>query len=142
MTKDRIIDALKETNKWWKNGFGLDYKGREIYTQIKKFMATKQIMAFTGLRRVGKTTLMLKIAEDKLDSGLDKENIVYFSFDDFRDIKIQEVVEVYAELMNKNLDKNSYLFLFDEIQKIEGWEEQIKRIYDNRKNFKIIISGS
>lgn len=142
MTINNIIEALKETNKWWKNTFRFEYKNREIYTRIRKFLTTKQILALTGLRRVGKTTLMLKIIQDKLDSGFDKENIVYFSFDDFMNIKIKEVVNAYARLMNKNLDKGNYLFLFDETQKIEGWEEQIKRIYDNYSNFKIIISGS
>jgi predicted AAA+ superfamily ATPase len=137
-----ISDALIETNKWWKKSFSLDYKGREIYTKINKFMKTRQMLAFTGLRRVGKTTLMLKIVEDKLASGLDQENIIYFSFDDFRDVKIKEIVKVYAEFMNKDLDKEEYLFLFDEIQKVKDWEEQIKRIYDNHKNFKIVLSGS
>ena len=51
MTKERIREALKETNKWWKNQFRLDYESREIYDQIKKFVATKQILALTGLRR-------------------------------------------------------------------------------------------
>jgi len=142
MTNNRIIEALNETNKWWKERFRLNYKDRNIYDKIKKFVAIKQILVLTGLRRVGKTTLMLKIVKDKLDSGFYSENIIYFSFDDFRDIKIREVINAYAELMNKNLDKDNYLFLFDEVQKIEGWEEQIKRIYDNHTNFKIVLSGS
>ena len=142
MDMNKITEALKETNKWWKKKFELDYKNRKVYVKIRKFMETKQILALTGLRRVGKTTLMLKIIKDKLDSEFSSENIVYFSFDDFRDVKIKEVISAYAELMEKDIDKSKYLFLFDEIQKIEGWEEQIKRIYDNYKNFKIVISGS
>jgi len=142
MTKERIIDALKETNKWWKAEFEIDYRDREIYNKIKKFAETKQILALTGLRRVGKTTIMLKLVKDKLKSGFDPEDIVYFSFDDFKDIRIKEVFDTYAEIMNKDLNKNKYLFLFDEIQKIDGWEEQIKRIYDNYKNFKMVVSGS
>ena len=142
MTQKRIIEGLKETNKWWKNNFEIDYKNREIYGKIKKFIKTQQIIALTGLRRVGKTTLMLKIVDDKLNSGFNPENIIYFSFDDFKDIKIKDVANSYAYFMNKNMDKGNYLFLFDEIQKIEEWEEQVKRIYDNYKNFKIIVSGS
>ncbi len=142
MTNERMTDALKETNRWWKAEFKIDYKDREIYNKIKKFADTKQILALTGLRRVGKTTIMLKLVKDRLKSGFAPENIIYFSFDDFRDVRIKEVVDNYAELMDKDLNKNKYLFLFDEIQKIDGWEEQIKRIYDNYKNFKIVVSGS
>jgi len=139
---NNIEEALKETNKWWKAEFKLDYKDRITYKQIKKFMQTKQILVLVGLRRVGKTTLMLKIVKDMIDSELKPDNVIYFSFDNFRDIKIKEVVDNYAKLMDKDINKDNYLFLFDEIQKIEGWEEQIKRIYDNYKNFKIVLSGS
>lgn len=142
MTNNKIIEALKESNKWWKGKFRLEYKPREIYSEIKRFISTKQILAFTGLRRVGKTTLMLKIVQDKIDSGFDPEDIVYFSFDNLRDVEVQEVIRSYMKLMDKDEDKGKYLFLFDEIQKVGEWEEQIKRIYDHHSNFKIIISGS
>jgi len=32
--------------------------------------------------------------------------------------------------------------LFDEIQKLGNWEEQVKRVYDNFKNIRLIVSGS
>jgi len=139
---NNIAEALEETNKWWKGGFKLEYNDREIYKKMKRFSASKQIIALTGLRRVGKTTLMLKLVQDKLDSGFNAKNIVYFSFDDYKDIRIKEVLRSYAKFMNKDLNKQHYLFLFDEVQKLEGWEEQIKRIYDNYSNFKIVVSGS
>lgn len=139
---DMIIEAIKETNKWWRDGFRAEYNDREIYNEIRKFIETKQILAFTGLRRVGKTVIMLKIVNDKLTQGFDAKNIVYFSFDDFRDVRINDVINNYAKIMNRNMEHGKFLFLLDEIQKIKGWEEQIKRIYDNHGNFKIIISGS
>ncbi|RLI91742.1 MAG: ATP-binding protein, partial [Candidatus Altiarchaeales archaeon] len=59
-----IKEALKDSNPWWKGKFRLEFKEREIYKQIQKFLPLPQIIALTGLRRVGKTTLMLKIVED------------------------------------------------------------------------------
>lgn len=45
--------------------------------------------------------------------------------------------------MEKELRKEKFLFLLDEIQKLSNWEDQLKRIYDTfGKNIKIIISGS
>ena len=139
---EKIIDALEETNKWWKGKFEPEYEDREIYPEIEKFLDKRQILALTGLRRVGKTTIMLKIVEDYINKNFDAERIIYFSYDYFRDVEVKEILKVYARLMNKDLDNGKYLVLFDEIQKLENWEDQVKRIYDNYKNFKIIISGS
>lgn len=136
-----MISAMEETNPWWKGEFRLDFKSREIYSEIKRFFRTKQIIALIGLRRVGKTTIMLKLIQDHI-KGLEPTNILYFSLDEFRNVRIKEVINIYARIMNKDLNKNKYIFLFDEIQKLDNWEEQIKRIYDNFKNIKIIISGS
>ncbi len=136
-----LISALQKSNKWWKDEFELDYKHREIYPELQKFMATKQIIALTGLRRVGKTVLLFKIAKDSL-IPLGKENILYFSFDDFANIKIIEILEAYEQLMEKEIGKGRYLVLLDEVQKISNWEEQLKRIYDEHKNIKFVISGS
>ncbi len=118
---DKIIDALERSNKWWKEEFIIAFKPREVYDKIKKFLPTRQIISLTGLRRTGKTTIMLKIVHDFL-STMNKRNIVYFSFDDFREIRLSDVVKNYARLINKEINKEAYLFLFDEIQKVEGWE--------------------
>ncbi len=140
MTK--IKEALIDSNPWWKGKFELNYKEREIYKEIKKFLPLPQIIAFTGLRRVGKTTLMLKIVDDFIKRGFEPKNIIYFSFDEFKEVPIREVLSEYEELMEKNIREGKYLLLLDEVQKLVNWEDQVKRIYDNFKNFKIIISGS
>jgi len=56
-----IQDMLKEFNHWWKNKFDINYEEREIYAKINKFMKYLQFIALTGLRRVGKTTLIFRI---------------------------------------------------------------------------------
>ena len=138
-----IIDYMREFNPWWEGKFKLDYKEREIYSRIKKFMDMPQIIALTGLRRVGKSTIMLKIVEERLSSGFDSQNIFFFSFDDLKDSSLRKVVLEYERVNNKKLSDEKFLFLFDEIQKIENWQEQIKIIYDlYKKNVKIIVSGS
>lgn len=140
MDKQRIAEALERSNPWWKGDFEIEYKPRKIYLNLTKFMKSRQIISLTGLRRTGKTTILLKLVKDFLaDYG--KENVIYFSFDDFREIRIREVLNAYFELMKKEAG-GAFLFLFDEIQKIRGWEEQLKRIYDENKKIKLIISGS
>jgi len=138
-----IISYMREFNPWWEGKFKLEYKEREIYSKIKKFLEMPQIIALTGLRRAGKTTIMLKIAEEWLSLGFNPQNIFFFSFDDFKGNSLKELVEEYERVHNKKLSDEKFLFLFDEIQKINNWQEQIKIIYDLYKNnIKIIVSGS
>ncbi|MBU0496689.1 MAG: ATP-binding protein [Candidatus Thermoplasmatota archaeon] len=139
----QIKDILIETNTWWKTPFTLDYKERDIYTHITKYLTLPHIIAFTGLRRVGKTTLMLKILHDHLDHGNPPHHIIYFSFDEFRTTPIRDILHEYEQLHQKNLNQDTYLLLLDEIQKLDHWEDQLKSIYDiYSKNIKIIITGS
>ena len=139
----QIRDVLIESNIWWKKSPTIDYKEREIYKQISKFLNLPQIIALTGLRRVGKTTIMFKIIQDYIKNKFPSENILYFSFDEFREIDIREILNEYEKIMEKNIEDEKYLVLFDEIQKLENWEEKLKRLYDTHgKKIKIIISGS
>ena len=139
----KIKDVLLESNTWWKEEFKLEYHEREIHEQISKYLPMPQIIALTGLRRVGKTTLMHKIVLDFIKDGFDARNIIYFSFDEFREIELREVLKEYETFMEKNFRQGKYLFLLDEIQKLANWEDQVKRVYDiHAKNVKIIISGS
>src|SRR3989338_1457744 len=138
-----IINYMKEFNPWWEGKFKLEYKEREVYLKIKRFLDMPQIIALTGLRRVGKSTIMLKIIENWMSSGFNPQNIFLFSFDDSKDLSIRKVIEEYQRIKDKSLNQEKFLFLFDEIQKIDNWQEQIKIIYDiYKKNIKIIVSGS
>src|SRR3989344_8353588 len=106
----QIKDALVELNPWWKQGFKADFKEREIYHKIQKFMPLRQIMAFTGLRRVGKTTLMLKIIEDSIKKEkFEPKRVIYFSFDEFKEAEIKSVLNSYEELTGNNLKEGKYL---------------------------------
>src|SRR3989344_2630849 len=138
-----ILKDMEETNIWWTKDFHiLEYKNRDIYPEIKRFMKTRQIVAITGLRRVGKTTMMFKFIKEHIAVGFSKQNIFYFSFDYYSSVRISDIIEVYKKLVNKDLRSENYLFVFDEIQKIRNWEEQLKRIYDLYPRIKFLISGS
>lgn len=138
-----IKDVLQDSNPWWKEEFTVEFKDRDIYEKIKKFLPLPQMIAFTGLRRVGKTTLMFKIVEDYIRNGFDPRNIIYFSFDEFRATEIRVVMKEYEALLEKDFRKGNYLLLLDEIQKLTNWEDQLKRIYDTfSKNVKIVVTGS
>jgi len=139
----RIRDALIESNPWWKHPYVLDYKPRELYFRLQPYLPLPQILALTGLRRVGKTTLMFKLIHDALTKGFPAQNILYFSCDEFQTMDIRTLLNEYEHVLGKNITSEKTLILLDEIQKLDQWEEQLKRVYDTySKTMKLIISGS
>jgi predicted AAA+ superfamily ATPase len=105
---------------------------------------SKQIIAFTGVRRSGKTHLMY-LAIKKIKVKVHQKNIVFINFEDDRifPLTLKELgtlPEAYYELYPENKNEKVYFF-FDEIQVIENWEKFIRRLYDT-ENCQIFISGS
>ena len=142
--RERIKFVLKETNPWWKKeSFQVkNFFTREIFPQIEKFLVLPQIIALVGLRRTGKTTLIMKIIEMRL-KRVNSTHILYFSFDDFSALNLEDILLVYREIFPEiNLREENFLFCFDEIQKLQDWQEKIKRLYDTYPDSKIILSGS
>lgn len=138
-----IKDAIRDFNPWWTGDFDPGLKQRKIYGQVQKFLATPQIIALVGLRRVGKTSIMRQIVKDYLGKGFGKMRIFYFSFDEFRDSDIRDILRAYEDMAGIDLKGGECLVLLDEIQKIDGWENQLKALYDvYGKKIKFIISGS
>ncbi len=146
MNKEIIEKYIGKANPWWneeeKFELGIEYKERKIYSEIAKFFPTKQIISLTGLRRVGKTTLMMKLIKQSLENNFNKLNILYFSFDEFSDLRILDLFEIYENLISKIDKTKKYLICLDEIQKLKNWSEQLKVAYDLHPNIKFIISGS
>src|SRR3989344_7941899 len=146
MNKEIIGQYISKANPWWdekeKFELGIEYKERKIYSEIAKFFPTKQIISLTGLRRVGKTTLMMKLIKESLENNFNKLNILYFSFDEFSDLRILGLFEIYENLISKIDKSKRYLICLDEIQKLKNWSEQLKVAYDLYSNIKFIISGS
>ena len=138
-----VRELLVEFNPWWKGAFLLEFMPREIYGEIREFHGLPQIIALTGLRRVGKSTLLLKVVQDEIAAGRDPKSIMYFSFDEFKDTEPSEILKAYYELTGKDVSKEKTLLLFDEVQKASGWENKVKTVYDLHKGkAKIYISGS
>src|SRR3989344_3477559 len=139
----RIEELLVEFNPWWSGQFALDFRPREIYKEISRFHGYNQITALTGLRRSGKSTMLMKAAQDAITGGMNPKSVMYFSFDELRDMELREVLRSYQTLSGKDISSDKKLLLLDEIQKVGDWENKVKTVYDLYKGrAKIYLSGS
>ena len=136
---------LEEFNHWWISGkvdaeLALPFK-RDIYSDIEKYLNKRFISALVGLRRVGKTTIMYQLIQKLIGTNANRTNIFFFSFDE--DLaKLNEVLEAYKEMHNKDFRGEKIYIFLDEIQKCNGWENELKKYYDLYPKLKFIISGS
>lgn len=138
----QISDYLVDFNPWWVDSFSHSSKDRIVFDSVLRVFGKRQIIALIGLRRVGKTTLMLRLVDILLKKGFDSKKILFFSFDEFSDIKIRDVISEFELNLGLVGNKRDYYVFFDEIQKVDDWENQLKTIYDLNPELRIIVSGS
>jgi hypothetical protein len=136
---------LQDFNPWWKTGkVSPEFSGRKrkIFDEVIKYIDKRQIVLFTGLRRVGKTTLMYQIIEELIKKDTDPYHILYFSFDEMR-CDLEEIIKQYeTEVLQDDISKKKVYIFLDEIQKLEGWPSKVKLLYDSNPKLKIFLTGS
>jgi len=137
-------ELLYQYNPWWEESFkNKNVKPREKYlVELKKYLDFKQIIILTGLRRVGKTTLMKLIIEELIAKGCDSKHILYVSLDDYLLHKnnIIEIVNEFRKVHKIKIEEKIYLFL-DEVTYKEDFHVQLKNIYDSQ-NTKLFVASS
>lgn len=107
-------------------------RGISRITNFEKHLKSKQISVITGIRRSGKSTLLLQMA-DHFD------HFHFITFDDERLLNFQ-VSDFNSLLIELNKLAPSQTIVIDEVQNIEGWERFVRRLHD--EGYKVFISGS
>lgn len=120
----------------------MDYIFRDRYIEkIKNFIDKPIVKILTGMRRVGKSTILNIIKNDVL-KDIPEENKIYMNFESFEYFEINNA-SALKKYLNKKLkdQKGKVYFFFDEIQLVEDWEKVINAL---RVSFDsdIYITGS
>ena len=116
---------------------------RTLYLdKIRPFIGKPLIKVLTGIRRCGKSTLMLQIIDNLQRDGVKPEHIIYinkelFEFDEIQDYKS---LHTFVSSKSSGTDIKYYLFV-DEVQEVDGWERAISSLLAV-KNYDIYITGS
>ena len=139
-----LFELLTSLNPWW-NGQDFD-TGRtrtRYFSKIQRYLETKEIIVLSGVRRSGKTTLLFQIVKHLITiQKVSPRNILFVNCDEQDISALENAISNVVDTYRKEIAAKGTLYLvFDEIQNIKGWERAIKSLYD-RKNYKIIISGS
>lgn len=95
-----------------------------------------------GIRRAGKSCILVQRMQELLHQGIPEDAILYVNFEDERLLEMQAedlnlLLEVQAEWAPNH--KVQYVFL-DEIQNVPGWEKFVRRLADSR--YRVYVTGS
>lgn len=94
-----------------------------------------RLIGIKGSRGVGKTTLLLQYIKLNLTTNL--QSVMYASLDNiwFSENRLIDFADAFAK------EGGKYLFL-DEVHKYPGWSVEIKNIYDDYPELKVVFTGS
>lgn len=93
-----------------------------------------RMIGIKGARGVGKTTLMLQYIKKHFEHD---PAVLYVSLDDiwFSDNKLTDLADRFVKQGGK-------LLFLDEVHKYPGWSRELKNIYDDLPELKIVFTGS
>ena len=119
------------------------YKRENYLSRIRGFYhANDLIKVITGVRRCGKSSILQMIAQELLEEGIKKEQIVFIDLEKrgYKKIRTPDALEELIDEKFKGVKETKYLFI-DEIQKVKGFEEIINA-FRAEDDYSIFITGS
>lgn len=99
------------------------------------------IKVVTGIRRCGKSTLLMQYQDYLKSIGIEKNQIIAVNFEELEYEELCDYKKLYAYIKDRLVaDKITYIFL-DEIQKVPSFEKVVDSLYV-KPNIDIYITGS
>ena len=115
---------------------------REKYlSKIRPFYNQDLIKVIMGIRRCGKSVLLLQIINELKELGIQEKQIIYINFEDEDYNFIKNDIDLHNYIKEKIINEEKYYLFFDEIQNVDKWEKTINS-FKATKNVSIFITGS
>jgi len=136
-------ELLYKSNPWWEAEMTAMIEREKYLKILGETLDNKDIVFLTGLRRVGKTSIMKGfIARLIQQKNINPQYICYISLDliALDDTEISQIVDEYRQIWRLESKQKIYLF-FDEVTHKNNYQRALKNLYD-LDNVKIYASSS
>jgi len=144
MNKEEIIETLLLWN-FWEKDIETGVSRYEYLNRINRYLKTDEIIAITGVRRSGKSTILLQVLADLIKDKVPKINTLYINFEDpkfYNFLGVELLDKIWAAYIDYLKPKGKVYIVLDEIQKVKGWEHWVRAKHDRKENIKIFVTGS
>ena len=99
------------------------------------------IKVITGVRRSGKSTLLLQYKDYLISQNILEDDIIYMNFESAKWYDIKDYRDLYSYIKGKIKNNNKKYILLDEVQNVSKWEKAVNSILVDI-NSDIYITGS
>ena len=114
---------------------------QEYLDQLISWKDEQVIKVVTGIRRCGKSTLLMQFQGWLEENGVTQEQIVFINFEELEYEDLLDYRKLYQYLKERLVSgKITYIFL-DEIQKVPSFEKVVDSLYV-KPNVDLYITGS
>ena len=114
---------------------------KEYLEKLIEWKDDDVIKVVTGIRRCGKSTLLMQYQDYMKSIGIEKNQIIAVNFEELEYEELCDYKKLYAYIKDRLVaDKITYIFL-DEIQKVPSFEKVVDSLYV-KPNIDIYITGS
>lgn len=115
---------------------------REKYlSKIRPFYEQDLIKVIMGIRRCGKSVLLLQIINELKEKGITDNQIIYINFENEDYNFVKNDLDLHNYIKEKITNEEKYYLFFDEIQNVKNWEKAVNS-FKSSKNVSIFITGS
>lgn len=115
---------------------------RELYlNRIIEFIDKPFIKVITGIRRSGKSTVLMLLTSELQKRGISKEQIIYINFESFSFSHINNATTLYNFVKEKIDGNKRFYIILDEVQEVDKWEKAVNSFLVDF-NADIYITGS
>lgn len=102
---------------------------KEYLSQLAAWRDEQVIKVITGIRRCGKSTLMLQFQEYLKANGVEESQIIAVNFEELEYEELLDYKKLYTYLKERiDPEKKNYIFL-DEIQRVLSYEKVVDSLY-------------
>jgi predicted AAA+ superfamily ATPase len=115
---------------------------RDVYIQhIEPYIGKPLIKVLTGIRRCGKSSILMLLMEELRARGISEEHLIYINFENLKNRNIASAVALHEHLLGKMPEGGGFYVLLDEIQEVDQWERAVNSLL-SEGNADIYITGS
>ena len=114
---------------------------KQYMQQLRNLKDQNVIKVMSGVRRCGKSTLLMMFAETLIQSGIDRKQIQFYNFEDLDTLAIGNIYQIHTYIKERLVDdKSNYIFL-DEVQNVAEFQRLVDSLYI-KPNVDVYITGS